>query len=283
MSEGTQNLQQQTQDQYLQQAQDYFGQSMGRIKGQMQSDSAQLESIMQQLPEESQAQIQEMTDSYAQFEGIIDQSAQDAGVQDTVDEAAQQVRQSADGALGQEPADQAAGQVQEAVGGVADQAQEAVGGVADQAEETVVDASQLAENLPPGYEAIGEPTTDVEGTTVQLARDAQGNAVDYTFDPQGNLVTWVEVTGEPVDEASQMAESLPEGYEVMGEPGREHRDRPARPRRGGEHRGLRLRPAGQPAGRAHSGESPPSWAHVLDHDPTLLGGGQLRRLFVVRH
>src|SRR5215203_5609011 len=115
MSEGTQNLQQQTQDQYLQQAQDYFGQSMGRIKGQMQSDSAQLESIMQQLPEESQAQ--------------------DAGVQDTVDEAAQQARQSADGALGQEPADQAAGQVQEAVGGVADQAQEAVGGAAGQVQE----------------------------------------------------------------------------------------------------------------------------------------------------
>ena len=43
MSEETQNPQQQTQeDQYLQEAQDFFGQSMGRIKGQMQSDSAQL-------------------------------------------------------------------------------------------------------------------------------------------------------------------------------------------------------------------------------------------------
>jgi hypothetical protein len=67
---------------------------MGRIKGRMQSDSAQLEGLMQQLPEESQAQVQEMTDSYAQFEGTIDQAAQDAGVQDTVDEAAQQARQS---------------------------------------------------------------------------------------------------------------------------------------------------------------------------------------------
>ena len=55
MSEGTQNPQQQTQDQYLQQAQNFFAQSMGRIKGQMQSDSAQLENYMQQLPEESQA------------------------------------------------------------------------------------------------------------------------------------------------------------------------------------------------------------------------------------
>ncbi|MEJ7814081.1 MAG: hypothetical protein WKF53_02780, partial [Rubrobacter sp.] len=79
MSEGTQNPQQETQEQqYLQQAQDFYAQSMGRIKGQMQSDSAQLDSIMQQLPEESQAQIQEMTDSYSQFEGSIDQAAQDA-------------------------------------------------------------------------------------------------------------------------------------------------------------------------------------------------------------
>ena len=45
---------------------------------------------MRQLLEESQAQIQEMTDSYTQFEGIIDQAAQDAGVQDTLEEAAQQ-------------------------------------------------------------------------------------------------------------------------------------------------------------------------------------------------
>src|SRR3712207_857136 len=103
MSEGTQNLQQQTQDQYLQQAQEYFAQSMGRIKGQMQSDSAQLESVMQQFPEESQALIQEMTDSYTQFEGTIDRAAQDAGVEDTLEEAAQQARESADEASGQGP------------------------------------------------------------------------------------------------------------------------------------------------------------------------------------
>ena len=101
MTEGTQNPQQQTQEeQYLQEAQDFFGQSMGRIKGQMQSDSAQLESIMQELPEESQAQIQEMTDSYGQFEGVMDQAAQDAGVQERMDEAAQEARQTADEATG---------------------------------------------------------------------------------------------------------------------------------------------------------------------------------------
>lgn len=101
MSETTQTQEQQTQEQqYLQQAQDFYAQSMGRIKGQMQSDSAQLDSIMQQLPEESQAQIQEMTDSYTQFEGTIDQAGQDTGTQEAMDEAAQQARQNADEAPG---------------------------------------------------------------------------------------------------------------------------------------------------------------------------------------
>ncbi|MEJ7841729.1 MAG: hypothetical protein WKF95_08135 [Rubrobacter sp.] len=91
MSEGTQ--QEQTQeDQNLQEAQDFFAQSMGRIKGQMQSDSAQLEGMMEQLPEESQAQVQEMTESYGEFEGVMDQAAQDAGVQEAMDEAAQEAR-----------------------------------------------------------------------------------------------------------------------------------------------------------------------------------------------
>src|SRR3712207_9106643 len=109
---------------------------MGRIKGQMQSDSAQLQSYMQQLPPEAQAQVQEMTDSYAQFESTIDQAAQDAGVQDSLDEAAQQARQNADQAAGQgqEPTDQAADQVQEMAGDVGDQAQEAAGGAAQQAQ-----------------------------------------------------------------------------------------------------------------------------------------------------
>jgi pyruvate/2-oxoglutarate dehydrogenase complex dihydrolipoamide acyltransferase (E2) component len=63
---------------------------MGRIKGRVQSDNAQLESIMQQLPEESQAQIQEMIDSYSEIEGTMDQAAQDTGVEDAMSQAAQQ-------------------------------------------------------------------------------------------------------------------------------------------------------------------------------------------------
>jgi hypothetical protein len=115
VSEQTQNLQQQTQDQSLQQAQDFFAGSMGRIKGRMQSDSAQLESFMQQLPEDSQAQIQEMTDSYTQFGDSIDQAPRMPGCQDVMEEEAQEARQTADEATGQgqDPVQQATDQVQD--------------------------------------------------------------------------------------------------------------------------------------------------------------------------
>jgi hypothetical protein len=120
-------------DPYLQQAQDFFARSMGRIKGRMQSDSAQLESFMQQLPEEYQAQIQEMTDSYALFGDSIDQATQDAGVQDVMEEEAQEARQAADEAMGQgqEPIQQATNQVQDAVVGTTEQVQDTVGGVTE--------------------------------------------------------------------------------------------------------------------------------------------------------
>src|SRR3954449_5330286 len=128
MSEDTQNAQQ-SQDQSLQEARDFFGQSMGRILGQMESDNAQLQSYMQQLPQDGQNQVQQMTDSYSQFAGTITQAAQDAGVQDSVLQSAQQARQTADQSSGQGPTDIAAQQAQQ----VTDQAQDAVGQVTDQA------------------------------------------------------------------------------------------------------------------------------------------------------
>ena len=134
MSEQNQNAQQQTQDdQALQEARDFFGQSMGRILGQMESDNAQLQSYMQQLPQDGQNQVQQMTDSYSQFAGTITQAAQDAGVQDSVLESAQQARQTADQSSGQGPTDVAAEQAEQVTGQVTDQA----GQVADQAQDTV--------------------------------------------------------------------------------------------------------------------------------------------------
>src|SRR5918995_770701 len=245
MSEGTQNVQQQSQDeQALQDARDFFGQSMGRILGQMESDYAQLQSYMQQLPDDTQAQVQEMTNSYSQFEGTITQAAQDAGVQDSVLQSAQQARQNADQASGQGPTDVAAQQAQQ----VTEQAQDTVGQatdqagqVADQAQDAVDEAqdvaSQMAESLPEGYEALGQPFTDDQGNQILQGQDEEGNTaivrratdeagstIDSIFDAQGNLLDEniieegaeeedEEEEEEPQDVASQMAQALPEGYQ----------------------------------------------------------------------
>ncbi len=108
MSQGR-NLQQQVQQQYVQAAQKFYGQSVGGLKSQIQNYREQLEQYSQQLPEgDAGAQIQEMVDSYAELEGSMDQAAQDAGIEDAVNEAAQQTNQQM-----QQFAQDAAGQAQQ--------------------------------------------------------------------------------------------------------------------------------------------------------------------------
>jgi pyruvate/2-oxoglutarate dehydrogenase complex dihydrolipoamide acyltransferase (E2) component len=143
VSEGVQNLQQQIQQQTIQSAQYFYGESLGRLRSQLQSDRAQLESLAEQMPsEEAQVQIQELVDSYEAIESSLDQSAQDIGVEEAVNQALQQAQEAVGQVAGQ--AQEAAGKVTEQVGQVAQgvqvtagraagQAQEAAGGVAQQA------------------------------------------------------------------------------------------------------------------------------------------------------
>src|SRR5918999_1924786 len=113
MSQGL-NLQQQIQQQSQQSAQGFYAQSIGSLKSQIQSYREQLEQYAEQLPEgDAKAQVQEMTDYYVEIEGSIDQAAQEQGIQDQVNEAAQSTQQKmmefAQGATQQ--AQDAAGQV----------------------------------------------------------------------------------------------------------------------------------------------------------------------------
>jgi pyruvate/2-oxoglutarate dehydrogenase complex dihydrolipoamide acyltransferase (E2) component len=176
VSERAQNLQQQIQQQTIQSAQDFYGESLGRIKGQLQSDRAQLEILAEQMPsEEAQAQIQELVDAYEAIESSLDQSAQDLGVEDTVNQALQQAQEAVGQVAGQaqeaggqvvgqvaqgvkDTAGRAAGQAQEAVGGAAQQAQEAVGG-GDQEEEP--DATEAARQK---ADELGVDLSQVEGS-----------------------------------------------------------------------------------------------------------------------
>ena len=105
---------------------------MGRLKGQLQSERAQFESLAEQVPdEEAQAQIQEMVDSYLGLEESLDQSAEDLGVTDAVNQALQQTQEAAGQVT--EQAGQAAQGAQDTVGGVAQQAQQAAGGQQEEA------------------------------------------------------------------------------------------------------------------------------------------------------
>ena len=84
MSE-SQNLVQHIQEQTIKSAQDFYGESLGRINSQLQGNRSQLESLAEQMPdEEAQAQIQEMADSYTVIEESFDKAVQDLGVEDAV-------------------------------------------------------------------------------------------------------------------------------------------------------------------------------------------------------
>src|ERR687893_807989 len=126
MTDQAPNLQQQNLQAATENAQNFYGQSIGSLKSQVQNYRSQLEQFSQQLPEDSQAQVQEMIDSYIELESSMDQAAQDAGVQDQMESAAQQTQQTAGQAAGQ--AQEVAGQATDQAGQVAGQAQEAVGG-----------------------------------------------------------------------------------------------------------------------------------------------------------
>jgi molecular chaperone GrpE (heat shock protein) len=96
--EGPQDLSQQVQEQTVNSAQAFFGESLGRLKGQLQDERTQFESLAEQVPdEEAQAQIQEMVDAYESLESSLDQSAEDLRLTEDVNQALQQAQQAAGG------------------------------------------------------------------------------------------------------------------------------------------------------------------------------------------
>ena len=189
MPGGEQNLRQQIQEQTVQSARDFYGGSLGRLKGRLQGDRAQLEDLAKQVPEsDAQARIRNMVDSYSKIEASLDQRAHDLGVEEAVNEAPQRA---------QEAGGQAAQEAQEAAGGMLDQATGAVGqvaGLAGQVAEGAQEAvsqvvgqiGQVAENLPGGQ--LLSRTTNEAGQTVQRVVDESGDILEMTLDEEVNLV-----------------------------------------------------------------------------------------------
>jgi pyruvate/2-oxoglutarate dehydrogenase complex dihydrolipoamide acyltransferase (E2) component len=168
MSPQGQNLQQQVQQQATQSAQNFYGQSVGGLKSQVQNYREQLEQFTQQLPDgDAKSQIQEMIDSYTELEGSMDQAAQDADVEEAAKEAVQQTNQQMQ-QFAQETAQQAEDASQN---GAAGQVQ----GQQEQKEEPP-NATQAAENK---AREMGVDLSQVEGSGAQgriTVRDVIGAA-----------------------------------------------------------------------------------------------------------
>ena len=67
MTEGIPNLTQTIQEQVLKSAQDFYGNSLGSLKNQLENDSSQLKEMLEQLPdsqEDARAQLEALLASY---------------------------------------------------------------------------------------------------------------------------------------------------------------------------------------------------------------------------
>jgi len=87
--ERTKTLVQRIQEETARSIRDFYGDSIGRLKGRVQSDRSQLESPAEQLPwGEAQARLQEMIVSYWAIEGLLERSAGQLarGAQEPVDQ-----------------------------------------------------------------------------------------------------------------------------------------------------------------------------------------------------
>ena len=137
MTEQGQDLVQQIQEQVQQSAEDFFGDSLGAIKNQLATHRSQLQEIVEMVPESQEggrAQLDQLLSSYEELENSLDEVAQQQGLQEMVNQAAQQAQEAAGQATGQ--AQETAEQAQEGAEQATEQAQETVGQATEQAQES---------------------------------------------------------------------------------------------------------------------------------------------------
>ena len=99
VTEEAQNLNQAIREQTLKSAQDFYGDSLGLLKGQLEDDRGQLQDLLDQLPdsqEDARARLEEMVESYEAIENSLDEVAQQQAMRDTVNRAAQQTQEAAE-------------------------------------------------------------------------------------------------------------------------------------------------------------------------------------------
>jgi type VI secretion system secreted protein VgrG len=145
MTEQAQNLVGQIQEQVQQTAQDFFGDSLGEIKNQLATHRSQLQELVEMLPEsqeEGRAQLEQLLGSYEELENSLDEVAQEQGLQEMVNQAAQQAQEA--GGQATEQAQETGEQAQEGAEQATEQAQETAGQATEQAQQTAEQAQEGA-------------------------------------------------------------------------------------------------------------------------------------------
>ncbi len=154
MTEQGQDLRQRIEEQVQQTAEDFFGESIGSIKTQLANQRSQLQELVQMLPESQEsgrAQLEQLLGSYEELENNLDEVAQEQGVQEAVNQAAQQAQETA-------------GQAQEGAKQASEQAQEGTEQATEQAQET-------AEQGQEGAEQASEQTQETVGQATEQAQE----------------------------------------------------------------------------------------------------------------
>ena len=162
MTEQGQDLVQQVQEQVQQSAENYFGDSLGAIKNQLATHRSQLQELIEMLPESQEggsAQLQQLLSSYEELENSLDEVAQEQGLQETVNQAAQQAQEAAGQAT--EQAQEVAGQATEQAQETTEQAQEGAEQATEQTQETADQATEQAQG------AVGQATEQVQESANQ--------------------------------------------------------------------------------------------------------------------
>ena len=205
MTEAAQSLIQQIQQQTVKSAQDFYGSSLGSLKGRLENDRSQLEDLLEQLPESQQdarAHIEQLIASYETIGDSLDEVAQQQGVEEAVNQVADQA---------QETVGQATGQVQEAAGQATEQVQDTAGQATQEAQDVAGDTAGQAQEVP-GPNVLSETTNEL-GQTVRRTVDESGDIVETVLDESGELVD-EDIVGNVSELSSEEEYTNEEGQTV---------------------------------------------------------------------
>ena len=218
MSDGVDNLTQTVQEQVLKSAQDFYADSLGSLKSQLENDHSQLQEMLKQLPdsqEGARAQLEALVASYEALENSLDEFAQEHGVEDTVNQVTQQAQEENVGQATEQASEEEAGGATEAAGEATDQSKETVGEAAQGDQDAAEDAAGQAQE----DDVAGETVEQTQGAAEEVVggqeQDVEeGEATEQT---QGVLGRATEGVGKAVGKVGRTARRLVPGMHLLSE------------------------------------------------------------------